>query len=494
MLQVTPNGPWGKDVHPNMPVALQRARSRPASLLPGRRERGPPSRQGSVRCGDARSLGSEQHAVARCATSRPRSAPQVEIGLTTGEWIVPDLADRIAMIREWEGVDCATVNLSEPGFESVMETMLVVGVGIDVGLWAPVELDRLLGSGLLPQAQRVSIELGPGEPYFLDGEPSDARAAGERRARPRRVDLPAPHPRDAGLDLALGGGRLPPRTRHPGRVRGLRPACRTAAGRAATPSLVEAAVVLRSRLRFVAAAALRRVSARTASCSRRRRRAGSRRPGPAAGRASAAKVSVQQPHVAGAGQPGDLVAGQHPRHGGPDPLRLRPAARTRSRSAARHGPRPRRRPASCAERSALMIIRPASCRWTSVDQRVVVRAVRRVAGQPVVQRGQHGGEVEAPQRLQVRRRRLAAVPGDADRGHHALVASPQRGLAASRPSAVQRSSSARSPTACSCSRSTLSVCSRSSDSLICAQAASRSRSWVLVARKTRSRICGIHGP
>ena len=51
----------------------------------------------------------------------------VEIGLTTGEWIVPDLAGRIAMIREWEGVDCATVNLSEDGFERVMYAMLDVG-------------------------------------------------------------------------------------------------------------------------------------------------------------------------------------------------------------------------------------------------------------------------------------------------------------------------------------------------------------------------------
>ena len=33
-------------------------------------------------------------------------------------------------------------------------------------------MDRLLGSGLLPRAQRVSIELGPGEPYFLAGEPA----------------------------------------------------------------------------------------------------------------------------------------------------------------------------------------------------------------------------------------------------------------------------------------------------------------------------------
>jgi uncharacterized protein (DUF849 family) len=28
----------------------------------------------------------------------------VEIGLSTGEWIVPDLNERTAMIREWQGV------------------------------------------------------------------------------------------------------------------------------------------------------------------------------------------------------------------------------------------------------------------------------------------------------------------------------------------------------------------------------------------------------
>jgi uncharacterized protein (DUF849 family) len=95
----------------------------------------------------------------------------VEIGLTTGEWIVPDLAGRIAMIREWEGVDCATVNLSEEGFEDVMSAMLDMGIGIDVGLWAPIEMERLLRCGLMPRVQRVSIELDPGEPYFLQGEP-----------------------------------------------------------------------------------------------------------------------------------------------------------------------------------------------------------------------------------------------------------------------------------------------------------------------------------
>ena len=95
-----------------------------------------------------------------------------EIGLTTGEWIVPGLPRRLSMIREWEGVDCATVNLSEQGFEHVMDVMLGAGIGIDVGLWAPVEMDILLASGFLPHAQRVSIELAPGEPYFLSGAPS----------------------------------------------------------------------------------------------------------------------------------------------------------------------------------------------------------------------------------------------------------------------------------------------------------------------------------
>jgi hypothetical protein len=79
----------------------------------------------------------------------------VEIGLTTGAWIVGDLAERIAMVREWEGVDCATVNLSEQGFEQVMAAMLDVGIGVDVGLWAPVEMNRFTQSGLLPHVQRV---------------------------------------------------------------------------------------------------------------------------------------------------------------------------------------------------------------------------------------------------------------------------------------------------------------------------------------------------
>ena len=172
MLQVTPNGPWGKDVHPEMPVSLGEL----AADLRACFQAGATGVHLHVR--DPAGAETLEPAVVNgtCRMVRDLAAEvgaRVEIGLTTGEWIVADLADRIAMIREWEGVDCATVNLSERGFEAVMEAMLDAGVGIDVGLWAPVEMDQLLRSGLLPRAQRVSIELDPGEPYFLQGEPAD---------------------------------------------------------------------------------------------------------------------------------------------------------------------------------------------------------------------------------------------------------------------------------------------------------------------------------
>jgi uncharacterized protein (DUF849 family) len=171
MLQVTPTGPWGTDVHPHMPVALDELladlrdcfRAGAGGVHLHVRDRsGAETLDPAVvneRCRQVREIASEVGVPA-------------EIGLTTGEWIVPDLASRTAMIAEWEGVDCATVNLSEQGFERVMQVMLDVDIGIDVGLWAPVEMDALLTSGLLSHVQRISIELDSGEPYYLTGEPS----------------------------------------------------------------------------------------------------------------------------------------------------------------------------------------------------------------------------------------------------------------------------------------------------------------------------------
>ena len=170
MLQVTPSGPFGKERHRNLPVMLD-------ELLAELRECFQAG-AGGVHLHVRDEAGAEtldparvNFVVARIRGLAAELGITVEIGLTTGAWILPQMSERLAMIREWEGVDCATVNLSEDGFERVMQTVLDIGVGVDVGLWAPRELDLLSASGYLPVAQRVSIELDPGEPYFLQGTP-----------------------------------------------------------------------------------------------------------------------------------------------------------------------------------------------------------------------------------------------------------------------------------------------------------------------------------
>ena len=172
MLQVTPNGPWGKDVHPELPVSLDELAVELAQCF----RAGATGVHLHVRDeSDAETLRPEV-VNATCRRVREVAAEvgvPVEIGLTTGDWIEPDLAARTAMIRDWEGVDCATVNVSEGGFEQVMAAMLEVGIGVDAGLWVAADLDHLRESGLLQSVQRISIELDPEEPWFPSGGPAD---------------------------------------------------------------------------------------------------------------------------------------------------------------------------------------------------------------------------------------------------------------------------------------------------------------------------------
>ncbi len=170
MLQVTPNGPYGKDVHPQLPVSLGEliedlrscfeAGARGVHLHTRDRQGNESLRPGDVN----RTVSAVRGLADQCGID-------VEIGLTTGAWIVPDLQSRIDMISDWEDVDCATVNLSEEGFDHVMEAMRSWGIGIDVGLWDLSEIARFVNSGFVHHVQRASIELDPGEPYFRQGDP-----------------------------------------------------------------------------------------------------------------------------------------------------------------------------------------------------------------------------------------------------------------------------------------------------------------------------------
>ena len=170
LIQVTPNGPYGKDVHPAMPVTLpELLADLRACFIAG-------ARGVHLHPRDATGAESLRPAVVNDLVQRVREVArkcgvEVEIGLTTGAWIVPSVLDRVAMIREWEDVDCATVNLSEAGFERVMADILDVGIGVDAAVWDKSEVELLRSSGMTEYTARVSIELETGEPYFLSGSP-----------------------------------------------------------------------------------------------------------------------------------------------------------------------------------------------------------------------------------------------------------------------------------------------------------------------------------
>jgi len=87
------------------------------------------------------------------------ACPSVLVGVSTGAWIEPEIARRVALMQSWEVLpDFASVNLSEDGAERVMEVLLVRGVGVEAGLWTPEDVRRLASSGHAPECLRVLLE------------------------------------------------------------------------------------------------------------------------------------------------------------------------------------------------------------------------------------------------------------------------------------------------------------------------------------------------
>jgi uncharacterized protein (DUF849 family) len=170
MVQATVNGPFGRDRHSRVPVTCDEIRRDVAACTQAG------ARSFHIHTRDAtgaESLAPDDVAsmVAAARLGAQEAGSDVEIGLTTGAWIVPDLRTRVAMIRGWVGVDCATVNVSEEGFEHVMAAMLEAGIGVDAGIWAMEDVRRFERSGLVSHVARVSVELDTGPPYHLSGDP-----------------------------------------------------------------------------------------------------------------------------------------------------------------------------------------------------------------------------------------------------------------------------------------------------------------------------------
>jgi uncharacterized protein (DUF849 family) len=101
-----------------------------------------------------------------------RDASGLPVGVSTGEWIVPDVASRVLAIERWSAADFASVNLAEDGAAAVMAALLERGIGVEAGLATVADVSRLLATGLADRVVRVLVEVED-----LDPAAAVARAA-----------------------------------------------------------------------------------------------------------------------------------------------------------------------------------------------------------------------------------------------------------------------------------------------------------------------------
>lgn len=153
LLQACLNGARRPDAHPRVPadpVAL----ARDAVAVVGA---GAGALHVHVRGPD----GAESYAPDAVAATVEalRAAVDVPIGVSTGAWVVPDPAERLALVAGWPVLpDFASVNFNEPGAAELARRLLDRGVGIEAGLWDAAAARAAVDAGLVGECVRVLCE------------------------------------------------------------------------------------------------------------------------------------------------------------------------------------------------------------------------------------------------------------------------------------------------------------------------------------------------
>ncbi len=97
--------------------------------------------------------------VAAALIAIRKSCPGVPVGVSTGDWIVPDLGERLALIDAWKVLpDFVSVNLHETGAVEVIHLLLDKNIGVEAGIWNAPAAQRLVRSGLADRCLRILLE------------------------------------------------------------------------------------------------------------------------------------------------------------------------------------------------------------------------------------------------------------------------------------------------------------------------------------------------
>ena len=154
MLQAAINGARAPGEH----VALPLRPSDQAQAAAACRRAGAESIHAHVRDGGGRETLAPA-AVDELLRAVRAAVPGLPIGLSTGAWIVPDPATRLAQVSGWrERPDFASVNFHEAGASEVAGALLAMGVGVEAGLVSAAAAEALLASGVGSRCVRFLLE------------------------------------------------------------------------------------------------------------------------------------------------------------------------------------------------------------------------------------------------------------------------------------------------------------------------------------------------
>ncbi len=97
--------------------------------------------------------------IAATLTAIRRATPDVPVGISTGDWIVPDLRRRLALIDSWKVLpDFVSVNLHEAGALDVIRLLLDRHIDVEAGVWNAPAARALVESGLTDKCLRILLE------------------------------------------------------------------------------------------------------------------------------------------------------------------------------------------------------------------------------------------------------------------------------------------------------------------------------------------------
>ena len=97
--------------------------------------------------------------VARCLNAVREAVPTTPLGISTGDWIVPDADERLKLINQWTVLpDFVSVNFHEENADKIARGLHDRGVGIELGLTFPFSTEIALAKGWGERCLRILLE------------------------------------------------------------------------------------------------------------------------------------------------------------------------------------------------------------------------------------------------------------------------------------------------------------------------------------------------